>query len=47
MFTSIQYELTPKIAAVSSLLVLLAAVTLMGHGLLSLTAGRANPIVED
>jgi len=46
MFTSIQYELTPKIAAVSSLLVLLAAITLVGQGLLSLTAGRAKPAVE-
>ena len=46
MFTSIQYELTPKIAAVSSLLVLLAAVTLVGQGLLTLTAGRAKPVVE-
>ena len=46
MFTSIQYELTPKIAAVSSLLVLLAAVTLVGQGLLRLTASRAKPLVE-
>ena len=44
MFTSIQYELTPKIAAVSSLLVLLAAVTLVGQGLLRLTASRAKPL---
>jgi putative spermidine/putrescine transport system permease protein len=46
MFTSIQYELTPKIAAVSSLLVFLAAATLVGQGLLRLAAGRAQPAVE-
>jgi len=46
MFTSIQYELTPKIAAVSSLLVLLAALTLVGQGLLTMTASRAKPTLE-
>jgi putative spermidine/putrescine transport system permease protein len=35
MFASIQYELTPKIAAVSALLVLLAAIALLGQILLT------------
>ena len=42
MFVSIQYELTPKIAAVSSLLVFLAAAALIGQGLLTL----ARPAVK-
>jgi putative spermidine/putrescine transport system permease protein len=42
MFVSIQYELTPKIAAVSSLLVFLAAAALIGQGLLNL----ARPAVK-
>jgi putative spermidine/putrescine transport system permease protein len=41
MFTSIQYELTPKIAAVSTLLVLLAALALLGQGLLTRARGQA------
>jgi len=46
MFTAIQFELTPKIAAVSSLLVFLAAATLAGQALLRMAAGRALPEVE-
>jgi putative spermidine/putrescine transport system permease protein len=46
MFTSIQYELTPKIAAVSSMLVLLAAIALVGQALLTLTRRTANPTKE-
>ncbi len=46
MFTSIQYELTPKIAAVSSLLVLLAVLALVGQGLLTLTRGQTAPAPE-
>jgi putative spermidine/putrescine transport system permease protein len=42
MFTSIQYELTPKVAAVSSLLVLLAAIALAGQGLLVLVRPKAS-----
>jgi putative spermidine/putrescine transport system permease protein len=42
MFTSIQYELTPKIAAVSTLLVLLAALALLGEGLLTRASGQAQ-----
>ena len=44
MFTSIQYELTPKIAAVSSLLVFFAAAVLIGQALLTRTSGRAISI---
>jgi putative spermidine/putrescine transport system permease protein len=42
MFASIQYELTPKIAAVSSLLVFLAAAALLGQGLLTLSRPPAK-----
>ena len=46
MFTSIQYELTPKIAAVSSLLVFFAAAVLIGQALLTRTSGRAISAAE-
>jgi putative spermidine/putrescine transport system permease protein len=46
MFASIQYELTPKIAAVSSLLVFFAAAVLIGQALLTRTGGRAISVVE-
>jgi putative spermidine/putrescine transport system permease protein len=46
MFSAIQYELTPKIAAVSSLLVLLAALALAGQGLLALSRREAKPGAE-
>jgi putative spermidine/putrescine transport system permease protein len=46
MFTSIQYELTPKIAAVSALLVFLAAAALIGQGLLTRVRGSANSSAE-
>ena len=46
MFTSIQYELTPKIAAVSALLVFLAAGVLIGQALLNLTRRSAKPLPE-
>ena len=46
MFTSIQYELTPKIAAVSALLVFLAVMALLGQALLTRARGAANSFVE-
>jgi putative spermidine/putrescine transport system permease protein len=46
MFTSIQYELTPKIAAVSALLVFLAAAALIGQGLLTQARASANVVAE-
>ena len=46
MFTSIQYELTPKIAAVSALLVFLAALALLGQALLTRARAAANAFVE-
>jgi len=46
MFTSIQYELTPKIAAVSALLVFLAALALLGQGLLTVGRGAGRPASE-
>ncbi len=44
--TSIQYELTPKIAAVSALLVFLAVMALLGQALLTRARGAANSFVE-
>lgn len=46
MFTSIQYELTPKIAAVSALLVFLAAAALLGQVLLTRARGTTNVVAE-
>jgi putative spermidine/putrescine transport system permease protein len=42
MFTSIQYDLTPKIAATATLLLGLAVVALSAQGLLALRAGKAR-----
>lgn len=41
MFASIQYELTPKIAAVSSILVSFAALALVGQGAFAAARGRS------
>ena len=46
MFSAIQYELTPKIAAVSTLLVLLAALALAGQSLLALSRGEPRPVAK-
>ena len=44
MFTSIQYELTPKIAAVSALLVFLAAAALLVEALLNRARRAAHAV---
>ncbi|MEA2781092.1 MAG: hypothetical protein QOK29_2636, partial [Rhodospirillaceae bacterium] len=46
MFTSIQYELTPKIAAVASLLVGFATFALLAQALVARRGGRAPGRVD-
>jgi ABC-type spermidine/putrescine transport system permease subunit II len=40
MFTSIQYDLTPKIAAIASLMLGLAALALAAQGLVALSSRK-------